>query len=109
MNDADVWWHMRSGEWILQNHQLPRTDPFSVAGAGKPWVAYSWPFGVLIYEIARNWDRLGIVAFMVFAWIAITLALNDPQFKAVFDDGVAGGVPASSASGEHWQVIRRPS
>lgn len=75
MNDPDVWWHMRSGEWILNHHQLPRTDPFSITGAGKPWVAYSWPFGVVIYEIAKNWDLLGIVAFTYASWVAIGLAL----------------------------------
>jgi hypothetical protein len=75
MNDPDVWWHMRSGEWILQHHQLPHTDPFSLTGAGKPWVAYSWPFGVVIFQIARNWDLLGIVAFTYAAWLSIGLAL----------------------------------
>ena len=75
MNDPDVWWHMRSGEWILQHHQLPHTDPFSITGVGKPWVAYSWPFGVVIFEIARNWDLLGIVAFTYFCWLAIGIAL----------------------------------
>lgn len=75
MNDPDVWWHMRSGEWILQHHQLPRTDPFSITGAGKPWVAYSWPFGVFIYEVARNWDFRGIVVFTYASWLAVAIAL----------------------------------
>ena len=74
-NDPDVWWHIRSGEWILQHHQLPHTDPFSITGANKPWVAYSWPFGVLIYEIARNWDFLGIVGYVVISWIIISALL----------------------------------
>ena len=75
LNDYDVWWHIRSGEWILQNHQLPQTDPFSITGSGKPWVAYSWPFGVLIYEVARNWDLVGVVGYTVMAWMAISAVM----------------------------------
>src|SRR4051812_27505189 len=75
LNDFDVWWHIRSGEWIMQNHELPKTDPFSVTGAGKPWVAYSWPFGVVIYEVARNWDLVGVVGYVVMAWVAISAVL----------------------------------
>ena len=49
VTDADLWWHLRAGEWITQNHHLPVTDPFSYTGAGKPWIAYSWSFEVLLY------------------------------------------------------------
>ncbi len=75
VTDPDLGWHLRTGEWIMQHHQLPHTDLFSATGMGKPWVAYSWSFGVLMYELARNWDLLGIVAFVVGIWIAITMLL----------------------------------
>ncbi len=73
--DPDVWWHIRTGEWIVQHHQLPVTDPFSATGAGKAWVAYSWPFELLIYGISKNWDLLGLVAYSIFGYLAITAAL----------------------------------
>ncbi len=73
--DPDLGWHMRSGEWIMQHHQLPRTDPFSATGAGKPWVAYSWPFSVFIYGVAKNFDLLGVAAYTLLAWIAIVAAV----------------------------------
>lgn len=69
VDDTDLGWHLRSGEWIMQHHQVPRTDPFSITGAGKSWVAYSWPFSVLIYEIAKNFDLLGVAAYTLFAWV----------------------------------------
>lgn len=73
--DTDLGWHLRSGEWIVQHHQLPRTDLFSITGAGKAWVAYSWTFGVLIYEIAKNFDLLGVATFTLLAWMAMVIAL----------------------------------
>src|SRR6185437_13261423 len=42
VTDADIWWHMRTGEWILQHHQVPHVDPFSATTMGHPWVDYSW-------------------------------------------------------------------
>ena len=75
VSENDVWWHIRTGEWIIQHHQLPRTDPFSATGAGKPWVAYSWPFEIAVYEIVKQWDLLGIVAVSVFLWTGMVLAI----------------------------------
>jgi hypothetical protein len=38
LSDPDIWWHMRTGEWILQNHQIPHVDPFSSSTVGRAWV-----------------------------------------------------------------------
>jgi hypothetical protein len=70
--DPDIWWHMRTGEWIMQNGHLPRVDPFSITGAGKRWVAYSWSFEIAIYWTARIWDLLGLVSYTVFGYLALT-------------------------------------
>jgi len=75
VNDADLWWHLRAGEWIVQHHQLPHTDPFSTTGAGKPWVAYSWPFEVLLFEIVHSWDLTGVAAFNIAIWMLIVIAV----------------------------------
>src|SRR4051812_39440497 len=75
INDYDLGWHMRSGEWIMQHHQLPRTDPFSITGGSSPWVAYSWTFSVLTYEIARNFDLQGIAAYSTLVWFATVLLI----------------------------------
>ncbi len=34
--DADIGWHIRTGEQILATHSLPRTDPFSSSMQGQP-------------------------------------------------------------------------
>jgi hypothetical protein len=70
VSDPDIWWHMRTGEWIFQQHAIPHADPFSISG--QPWVAYSWLFDAFIYQIAQHWDLVGIVAYTVAMWLAIT-------------------------------------
>jgi hypothetical protein len=54
-NDGDVSWHIATGQWILQHHAIPRTDPFSFTWAGKPWVPIEWLAEVIYasaYKIA---------------------------------------------------------
>jgi hypothetical protein len=64
VSDPDVWWHLRTGQLILQEHHVPRTDPFSFTRAGAPWLDHEWLSQVLIFGLYRlgGWEAL-IVAF----------------------------------------------
>jgi hypothetical protein len=42
LNDGDTWSHVAVGQWIIQHHAVPRTDPFSLTLAGAPWGAHEW-------------------------------------------------------------------
>jgi len=42
LGDSDTGWHIRTGEWILKNHQVPATDLFSFTKSGQPWFAWEW-------------------------------------------------------------------
>jgi len=74
-NDPDIWWHLRTGEWITQHRLIPRTDIFSGPNAGKPWPAYSWLFEVLVFQIVHRLGLVGIVSYSVGMVFAITCAL----------------------------------
>ena len=76
VTDADVWWHMRTGEWILQHGAVPHTDPFSSYGAGRPWAAYSWLFDLLIVQLFQRLGLVGIVAYSTGMVVAVTVALH---------------------------------
>jgi len=40
--DADVGWHIRTGEWILDHKTVPYQDLFSFSKPGAPWYAWEW-------------------------------------------------------------------
>lgn len=63
MADGDVWWHLRSAEWIVAHHAFPHVDSFSTYGMGKPWAAYSWLYELIIFELFTRWGLVGIVFF----------------------------------------------
>jgi hypothetical protein len=59
--DADIGWHIRTGELILATHSLPRTDPFSSTMQGQPWFAWEWLYDILLGILHRAGGLNGVV------------------------------------------------
>lgn len=55
---------------------MPIEDPFSIYGAGKPWIAYSWLFEILVYGLHRYLGLTGLVAFTVTMSLAVALTIH---------------------------------
>ena len=87
--DFDVWWHLRTGEWIMQHHALPHIEPFSSFAAGRPWNAYSWLFELLILQLFQQLGLTGIVAYTIGMVLIFGCAVapNDPASAIRFHDG----------------------
>lgn len=71
--DEDIWWHLRTGHWILAHHAVPVTDSFSAKAMGQPWIAYSWLFETMVSGIFDTWGYRGMLALTscwVFAYVA---------------------------------------
>src|SRR5712675_1254675 len=51
VTDPDLWWHLKTGQYIAEHHTIPRTAPFSYTRAGQPWVAHEWLTELLLYQI----------------------------------------------------------
>lgn len=46
--DGDVWWHIRAGQEVLLTGAIPRTDTWSIVGAGEPWISQDWLANVIL-------------------------------------------------------------
>lgn len=85
--DSDTWWHLRAGQWMVENQQLIREDVFSYTSYGKPWQYPGLWVQVLMFGIydwlgaggLNLWVSLTVVAIFVVVWK--TLEGND-LFKA---------------------------
>src|SRR6202162_5059243 len=69
--DADIGWHIRTGELILATHSLPRTDPFSSTMQGQPWFAWEWLYDILLGILHRAGGLNGVVWWCGFLVAAI--------------------------------------
>jgi len=74
--DPDIWWHLRTGQWIVEHGAVPTTDPFSSYGMGKPWIAYSWLFEVLVYGLYSALGLTGILLYRVILSFAVVAAVH---------------------------------
>jgi len=68
--DSDMGWHLATGRWILQHHQIPRTDVLSFPSAGKPWT-YPPFAGVLLYLTYRGFGYVGLSLLCALACLAV--------------------------------------
>jgi hypothetical protein len=73
--DPDVWWHLRTGRWIVEHRALPASDCFSDYGQGKPWVAYSWLAELLLYGLCQVFGLFGLRVFLAVMALAILGAM----------------------------------
>ena len=59
--DADVGWHIRTGEYILDHRTVPHTDLYSFSKPGAPWYAWEWLADVLDGFLFRIAGLKGVV------------------------------------------------
>ena len=65
ITDPDFWWHLKTGEYIIQNHGVLHTDVFSSTRLGSEWVAHEWLSEVFMYGVFRIAGFAGLI--VVFA------------------------------------------
>lgn len=78
LHDTDFWWHLKTGELIWQNHELPLIDWYTFTDFDKPWIDLHWSFQLLITLLHKlggvNLVILGkatvITAAVALAWQA---------------------------------------
>ncbi len=104
--DPDLWWHLRTGQWIVENGHIPHTDPFSFTRAGHAWVAHEWLSEVVFYEL---WKHGGTTALMVFSAIVTTAGLMLLYRRCIVPEtkrhwGVAATACGALACAPSWGV-----
>jgi hypothetical protein len=60
--DGDTGWHIRTGEWILENRKVPTQDMFSCTKPGEPWFAWEWLADV-VFALIHQAGGLPLLTF----------------------------------------------
>jgi hypothetical protein len=69
LGDPDLWWHIVTGQGILQTWHVPYTDTYSYTFAGQAWIAKEWlsqVFLALAYN-AAGWSGVLVLASLLAA------------------------------------------
>ncbi|MGA8150463.1 MAG: hypothetical protein WB952_05900 [Terriglobales bacterium] len=86
VTDPDVWWHLRTGQLILESHKVPHSDPYSFTKFGQPWIDHEWLSQILIFGLYRlaGWGGLitGFAAIIAAAYLMVFLRVRGRPFIA---------------------------
>ena len=81
--DPDIWWHLKSGQWILDHRRIPFLDIFTYSSSNRVWVDLHWGFQV---ALALAYGLAGVAGMILMAAAA----------------GCATVVIAMTARAPHW-------
>jgi tetratricopeptide (TPR) repeat protein len=73
LTDPDLWWHLKSGQYILENKVIPKTDVFSYTGFQNEWIDLHWFFQVTIYSLYKYIGANSVIFLQV---LIITLVFS---------------------------------
>ncbi len=59
--DADLGWHLRTGQLIWETGAIPHSDPYSFTVNGQPWITHEWLSEVIMWPIYANWGHVGLM------------------------------------------------
>jgi hypothetical protein len=65
--DSDFWWHLKTGQFLWQQHRLPVPDPFAYTTAGAP-AAYPGELVTRRFNLTHEW--------LAQVWIYLAYALG---------------------------------
>jgi hypothetical protein len=68
--DADVGWHIRTGEYIIDHQAVPHLDLYSFSKPDAPW--YAWEWGVDVIDAALH-RAMGLKGVVLLAGVLIAL------------------------------------
>jgi hypothetical protein len=94
VEDFDLWWQLRAGQWIAEHHGAPQTEVFTHTREGMPWVDTEWGAELLLYLAMSAGGATGLIVLVG----AIAAAVACCVVLAARDEG-AGPASAGLAAG----------
>ena len=99
--DTDTWWHLRAGQWIVENRAVLKQDHFSYTLLGEKWQYPGWLVEVPMYAIYQAFGPGGLNMWTA-AMVALTFwfvwkTLFGGEFLRAFVI-----ILATAASGVFW-------
>ncbi|RPJ23310.1 MAG: hypothetical protein EHM35_17400, partial [Planctomycetaceae bacterium] len=108
LGDGDTGWHIRTGEWILQNGRVPDKDLFSFTKAGEPWYAWEWLWDVVFAWLHIHFGMAAVVLGSILV-LCLTFAI---LFRLVRNNCpnvlVAFGITFMATAGSTLHWLARP-
>jgi hypothetical protein len=108
LRDADIGWHIRTGELILTHHAIPHADPFSYTRPNAAWYATEWLYEAWIAAVHHFYGLEGVVLFTAFLLAAIFALLFHFLLRRSGNLLVAVGLTLMAMAAAQVHMLARP-
>lgn len=73
----DFYWHLKTGEYIINNNKIPHTGIFSYYAMSNhlTWISHEWLFEVIIYLYQSLFSNYGAIIYVIFSLIILSFLL----------------------------------
>ena len=61
IKDPDFYWHLKTGQYLLETRSIPSVDIFSTVKFGSEWVTHEWLSELFMYSIFQVFGYLGLI------------------------------------------------
>ena len=108
LGDGDTGWHIRTGEWILQNGRVPTTDFYSFTKPGQPWYAWEWLWDVVFAWLHQQAGMAAVVLASALV-LCLTFALLFREVRRTCPNVlIAFGATLAATAGSSMHWLARP-
>lgn len=73
-NDPDLWWHLKTGQFIWTTHTIPQVDLFSFTALHHAWIPHEWLFQAAIYAAYKAGGFSGLMFLFCCMAVAVLIA-----------------------------------
>jgi hypothetical protein len=100
IRDPDFWWHLRSGQLIVQSGGLLHTDPFTYTVSSHAWTMHEWLTEVLFAGLYR-WAGLAAIVAVLSAvtWLGVLCIFMRARLDRPGPFALGGGVVLAVLAG----------
>ena len=107
LRSLDYWWHLRTGELIVETGAVPRADPYTYTVPEAPWTDLHWTFQLALHGLHRAGGHQAVrlaKGVCVLALLAVLGAINWRRSRAAVTSLALGSMVMASAS----RLMERP-
>ena len=81
LREPDIWWQIRTGEWIIDHQKVPTVDVFSYTQQGQDWINIKWGFEVLAAWISKTLGPESIFIIQMLVSLLILYFIKKKNFS----------------------------
>lgn len=74
LRNMDIWWHLRTGQLILERGTVPYFDWFTFIDYDRPWIDLHWGFQILVTWLHR-WGGVDLLILAKSFCLALTIGV----------------------------------